>query len=112
MAIYKAIFKYGYCNFRLEILEYCDRDKTLEREQYYIDTLKPEYNLLIKAGSTSGYKHNQETLDKFKLRVPSRETRANLSKSAKGRVMAEEVKEKTSIKHKNFQRKHVLNYQL
>lgn len=55
----------------MEILEYCDVDKTINREQYYIDNLKPEYNLLVKAGSTSGYKHNQETLDKLKFRVPS-----------------------------------------
>jgi group I intron endonuclease len=99
MAIYKAILKHGYSNFRLEILEYCDVDKTLTREHYYLDLLKPEYNVLTKAGSSFGYKHSQETLDKFKLRVASSETRANLSKSAQGRVLSEETKKKISWAH-------------
>jgi group I intron endonuclease len=55
--IYKALLKYGYSSFRLEILEYCNKDnllvrassaslrsafflnliKKIEREQYYLD---------------------------------------------------------------------------
>ena len=57
LAIYKAIIKYGYANFKLEILEYCDISVLLLREQYFIDNLKPEYNILSKAGSNLGYKH-------------------------------------------------------
>src|SRR5579871_6506176 len=37
MIICKALLKYGYSNFSLSILEYCEPDKCLEREQYYID---------------------------------------------------------------------------
>lgn len=102
MAIYKAILKYGYWNFKLEILEYCDKNKILVREQYYIDLLKPEYNILIKAGSSYGYKHTQETLNKFKARITSEETRANLSKSAKGRVLSEEARAKISVARKGI----------
>lgn len=40
MAIYKAILKYGYSEFSLEILEYCDLDKVLDREQYYVDLVR------------------------------------------------------------------------
>jgi group I intron endonuclease len=40
----------------------------LIREQYYIDLLKPEYNILSIVGSTFGYKHTAETLEKFKTR--------------------------------------------
>jgi len=38
----------AHSNFKLEILEYCEADRLiiLEREQYYIDLLKPEYNIL------------------------------------------------------------------
>lgn len=43
--IYRALLKNGYSKFRLDILEYCDPDLVLEREQYYLDTLKPEYNI-------------------------------------------------------------------
>jgi len=30
----------------LEILEYCDPLNIISREQYYLDNLKPEYNIL------------------------------------------------------------------
>lgn len=36
------------------------------REQYYIDSLNPEYNILKMAGSRLGHKHSEET--KAKLR--------------------------------------------
>lgn len=35
-AIYSALLKYGYSNFSLDILEYCEIDALIEREQYYI----------------------------------------------------------------------------
>lgn len=57
MAIYQAIHKHGLQEFKLEILEYCDKIVTLEREQFYLDKLKPEYNLLKKAGSPFGFRH-------------------------------------------------------
>lgn len=57
MAIYQAINKYGMQEFKLEILEYCDKTVTIEREQFYLDKLKPEYNLLKKAGSVFGFRH-------------------------------------------------------
>lgn len=44
--IFSAIIKYGYSNFTLEIIEYCDKLKVIEREQFYIDLLRPKYNLL------------------------------------------------------------------
>jgi len=87
MAIYKAIIKYGYGNFKLEILEYCDKNIVLVREQYFIDQLKPEYNLLYQAGSTLGYKHTVETLEKFKTRKFSKEALTNIVKAAKGRIL-------------------------
>ena len=62
--IYKAMARYGYSSFRLDILEYCDKEKVIEREQYYIDLMKPEYNILKLAGSSLGYKHTEETLKK------------------------------------------------
>lgn len=63
--IHKAILKYGYSNFQLEILEYCEPTFCHEREQYYMDLLKPEYNILTKAGSSEGYTHNEDTLKKM-----------------------------------------------
>lgn len=57
--IYSALLKHGYSNFSLEILEYCEKTDVLSREQYFIDLLIPEYNMLKLAGSSFGYKHTQ-----------------------------------------------------
>jgi hypothetical protein len=63
--INKALLKYGYANFSLEILEYCEPDNCIKREQYYIDLLKPEYNILKIAGSPLGYIHSEESKNKI-----------------------------------------------
>jgi group I intron endonuclease len=59
--INRALLKYGFENFRFEILEYCTKDVILEREQYYLDLFKPIYNIVSQAGNTLGYKHSEET---------------------------------------------------
>jgi len=59
--IKRALLKYGHKSFTLEILEYCSIEKVIEREQYYLDLLKPEYNILKIAGSSLGYKHTRKT---------------------------------------------------
>jgi group I intron endonuclease len=43
--IYKALIKFGYSSFKLDILEYCDPTVLIVREQHYQDELKPEYNI-------------------------------------------------------------------
>jgi group I intron endonuclease len=43
--IYKALIKYGYSSFKLDVLEYCDPTVLIVREQHYLDQLKPEYNI-------------------------------------------------------------------
>jgi len=62
MIINKALLKYGYSNFILEILEYCEPSDVISREQHYLDFLKPEYNILKTAYSSLGYKHTKENL--------------------------------------------------
>lgn len=57
--------KYGYSNFSLEILEYCDLYDTIQREQYFIDLLKPQYNILQVEGSSLGYLHSADTKKKW-----------------------------------------------
>jgi group I intron endonuclease len=54
--ICRALLKYGYSKFSLEILEYCSPEIVIKREQYYIDLYKPEYNVLKVAGSSLGRK--------------------------------------------------------
>jgi group I intron endonuclease len=62
MYIYRALIKHGYSNFSLEILEYCEPSKCLEREDFYISSRKPEYNINQKATAPfSGRKHSDES---------------------------------------------------
>ncbi len=46
--IYSAMLKFGQDKFTMHILEHCSLDKLGEREQYYIDALKPQYNIRTK----------------------------------------------------------------
>lgn len=66
--IHLALLKYEHNNFTLEILEYCSKNILIEREQYYLDLLNPEYNILKHAYSLLGYKHSEENIAKFKLK--------------------------------------------
>ena len=61
MNINRALLKYGYSSFNLHILEYCDPADLICREQYYMDLLKPEYNILKTAGSSLGFKYSEES---------------------------------------------------
>jgi len=90
-AIHNALLKYGYSNFTLDILEYCEGVDPVLREQFYLDKLKPEYNILEQAGSSLGFKHSEKTLEFFKnnrlASLVSEETRKNLSLAATGRIL-------------------------
>lgn len=52
--------KYGKENFQFIIIEYCDREFLTKREQYYLDILKPNYNLTTSVIGTIGYTHTKE----------------------------------------------------
>lgn len=60
-----AINKYNLQDFIFIVFEYCDVEKLVSREQFYLDCLKPEYNILTVAGSSLGYKHTEESLAKM-----------------------------------------------
>nr|AMX22307.1 GIY-YIG endonuclease [Cryphonectria parasitica] len=87
--IYVAILKYGHSNFQLEILEYCTKEEVIEREQYFIDLLKPEYNINPIADSWFGNTHSEES-------------RIKMSNSAKGRKLTEETKKLLSLAKKGI----------
>ena len=77
MLICRALIKYGYSNFRLEILEYCATEDLTARENYYINLFTPEYNIVQQSNtmpSRFGYSHSKSTIAKIAKAQPSRVT--------------------------------------
>lgn len=70
MVICRALLKYGHSQFSLGILEYCNSIDRIERENYYINEFKPEYNVLTIAGLPPIY--NKTNTIKRKMRLASR----------------------------------------
>jgi group I intron endonuclease len=86
----------------------------LLREQNFLDTLLPEYNILKTAGSMLGHKHSPETIAKlsgvnshmygktghlnpFFGRTHSDEIKALIGQASKGKILSTETKTKISI---------------
>lgn len=57
--------KYGKEGLIFSIVELCEKERLIEREQYYIDILNPDINVCRKAGSTLGIKMSEETKKKL-----------------------------------------------
>lgn len=82
--------KYGVDDLLFEIVEDVkDVTQLVEREQHYIDNLKPYFNLCLIAGSQLGMKRSDETKEKMRLKASrkrkplSPEHRENVSKGLK-----------------------------
>ena len=92
--------KYGGDNFRFWILCFCCKDKTLEFEQFFLDTRHPEYNIAKCArASMLGKHHTKETREKL-----SRITKVynkNFGCFWSGKHHTEKAKRKMSEVHKN-----------
>lgn len=71
-------------------LEYCELSVLIEREQYYINLLNPEYNILKTAGSLLGFRHSEET--KAKMSTDRQDDKHPLF----GKSHSEETKKKIS----------------
>jgi len=66
MYICRALFKDGYSNFSLTILEYCEVSELLIREKHYWDLFKPEYNIAQDpTAPMSGRKHSDKSKTKI-----------------------------------------------
>jgi group I intron endonuclease len=100
---------YGITVFRFDVIEYCDKTQLIEREQFFIDTLHPEYNIMPKAGSNIGHRWTDEQKARLKVSRPnssmkgkhlSEEAKAKISKANTGRVHTQEQKQKVSDKLK------------
>lgn len=74
--------KYGENNFDYSILELCDESNQYEREQYYIDTYHPEYNIAEKVELPSYSKESRKKHSETRKRmfregklIPSKQTK-------------------------------------
>jgi len=96
----RAFNKYGKESFVFEILEECEpiKEIILKREQFYIDSMSPFFNICKTAGSFLGKKCKEST--KLKLSISntgkkrSKETCENIGKAKKGIPLTNEHKEK------------------
>ena len=102
----RALLKYGFSNFTLEILEYCNKKNAIEREQHYLDLLKPKYNIVKSAKSTLGYKHTEESLEKMRRFILSDEVRIRKQMST---LNASESNKKSIVVY-NTTRKETQNF--
>jgi len=94
----RHVNKYGIKDLQFSIIEFCQKKKLIEREQYYLDTLQPDFNICKIAYSCLGVKHSEEAREKIRKwhigRSPSKDTLKKLSESHKGFVMPQKQKEK------------------
>jgi group I intron endonuclease len=102
--------KYGSENFKFDILETCEKDNLLAREQFYIDNLNAciaGYNLNPLSVSSLGIVHSEETRKKLseshKGQRPwmwgkkhTEETKKKISLANTGKLATEEHKRKLS----------------
>lgn len=126
--------KHSKDNFYFGILEYCESDKLIEREQWWLDFTKDlnKYNLVKNAGNTLGLVHSEDSKAKMsvarkgiikspewqakinaslKSKKPSEETKSKISKAHKGKHMPEHVKEILfKAKRKSFRWPHELGH--
>lgn len=83
----RFVDKYGFESLVFEIIEYTDRDRLIEREQYYIDGLAPAFNTARIAGNTLGVLHTPES--KKKMSEARKGKRTSL-----GRKLSDDTKRK------------------
>lgn len=58
----RAYSKYGEESFEFIIIEYCEKDNLIIREQYYLEQLKPKYNACkIIPNQTLGFNHSESS---------------------------------------------------
>lgn len=86
--------KYGAESFVIEILEFVDADQQYAREQHYLDTLQPEYNLSSRAIGFSGT-HTEKSRKRASMAMKAYwnrpDTREKHPKSMLGRKPSEKA---------------------
>jgi group I intron endonuclease len=87
--------KYFWQDLDCSIIEECQKEILVQREQYYIDVLNPWFNICKVAGNCLYKKHTEETKRKLKIA-------RNKRSGVKGWHHSEETKKKWSEKRKGI----------
>ena len=106
IVITRAMKEYGLENFSLAILEFCIYCSSvcLVLEQKWINKYKPRYNVLTIAGSSSGFRHSMNTINKLK-QLLKKENHPKF-----GTISSEDTKQAISEGIKNFYRTNTHKY--
>jgi group I intron endonuclease len=95
--------KYGFGSIYFDVLEPCDPAKLIEREQHYIDTFKPQFNMNLFAQSVLGIckkpkteEHKRKLSEALKGRKLTPDMCAKISEGQMGRKWSEASKRKAS----------------
>lgn len=91
--------KYGGDMLEFSIIDICEASDLIGREQHFIDTIKPAFNICMVANSTFGRKHTEGAIAKMRAnrkgkgiganlgRKHTAETRAKMSAGRKGKYV-------------------------
>ncbi len=98
----RAWNKDGEESFRFIILEVCSNDKKelVKKEQSWLDSLKPEYNLAPIAGNNSGIKHSEQSKKNMsEAHLGQKSWNKGNKGYGKGHTLSEEAREKIRKAH-------------
>jgi group I intron endonuclease len=91
----RAWNKYEEDSFQIRVLELCSIEDLLNKEQHYIDTLLPEYNMTKEAGSPLGVVRSKEFCQGMSKRVREwwgiKENKERMVRAAKERLQCEDA---------------------
>ena len=94
--------KYGLDDLVFSIVEECSEDILISREQYYLDSLTPYFNIRKTADSNKGIKRTEETKRKLRAfnlgKKMSDETKAKMALRMKGNKITKGMSAKNSKK--------------
>ena len=105
-----AVKKYGLKEFAFLVLEIVPQDETVDvttlinREDYYIQELKPDYNIVPLATNSVGWKHSEESIKKM-IENYSEERRKRVANINKGKTLSEETRNRRASQIAALQRK-------
>src|SRR3972149_6083029 len=100
--------KYGFYKLIFSIVELCKKENLVEREQFYLDIILPEFNIHKQAQSPKGLKRTQEQIQNIingkktrgtwrkKGYIPSQETRKKIGDAHRGKKISDKQKENHS----------------